>query len=127
MYVGRFVAKSINRTSNQKTSKRFNLELAETDGLRLVHGKRQLTNTRARMHTWSRVSPRATTTPSPPRPATTALESPALATHTLGPLTRATTAVQPPKTALIPDLGREELMSRNTSSNALGGVGGHVE
>ena len=56
-----------------------------------------------------------------------ALESPALATHTFGPLTSATTAVQPPKTALIPDLGREELMSRKTSSSALGGGEGKVD
>lgn len=57
--------------------------------------------------------------PSSPLPATSALESPAFATHIFGPLTRATTAVQPPNAALMPDLGREELMFSKISSKAL--------
>lgn len=69
--------------------------------------------------TWSRVSPCATIPPSFPLPATTARESPAFAAHTFKPRTKATTAVQPPKSALMPAAGKAALMSRYTSSKAL--------
>lgn len=79
------------------------------------------TTTKNRKHkrTWSRVSPCATIPPSFPLPATTARESPAFATHTFKPRTKATTAVQPPKSALMPAAGKAALISRNTSSKAL--------